>query len=89
MWMQIATRLAVFCGIAACFAYGIDRYGFAFVHSPGWVYLIFFMSPGCVLIFFHGNLDPVASWSLFIFANVLYYEMIYRLLLWLKKNSRK
>jgi Flp pilus assembly protein TadB len=83
--MQVAIRLTIFCSVSAFIAVVFERNGFALVHSSTAAYFLFLVAPGCLLIFLHGTLSPMIVWPIFVVVNVLYYEIIFRVLLWLRK----
>jgi ribose/xylose/arabinose/galactoside ABC-type transport system permease subunit len=78
--MRLSVRLMLFLIIAISMTYVINTYGFGLSHSAALGFIAFLLSPGVILIFIRGGLDPLVSWVLLAAINVVYYEMIYRLI---------
>ena len=87
--MSIAIRLTLFSVLSIGSAYVVDTYGFALAHSLGLGVLAFILSPGIIMVFFHGNFSVILSWAFFVVINILYYEAICRLFLRIHDSPRE
>jgi hypothetical protein len=79
MKKPLAWRLGVFLLVAVVMGWGFDVFSFGLVHSSG-AYLMFLVSPGLLVIFAGESLPPVMFWSVVILINVIYYEILFRLM---------
>jgi hypothetical protein len=77
-----------FLALSAAWAYGIATLGFALAHSLALGILTFAFSPGIIIIFLRGDLSESIAWTILIVMNVLYYELIYRLVLDLRLRAK-
>jgi hypothetical protein len=81
-------RLMLFLILAVLAAYVINGAGFFLAHSLAWTMFTFLLSPGILMVFFHGDIDVQLSWALLVLIDICYYEMIYRLACWKWKPAK-
>lgn len=86
--MRLIIRLAGYLILAVLFALVVNKFGFVVAHSGPLIALLALVSPGVFVIFFAGGLGESLGWTLFICLNVVYYELLYKLVLrrfWTKR----
>lgn len=86
--MSMSLRLIAFLILSMAAAFAINEFGFGIAHSVALGLVAFLLSPGILVFFVSERLGSTGSWAALILGNIIYYEVIYRVARWIRREKR-